>query len=306
MLVIHGGAGAPPKQKRTPEQEAEVRAALAEALRSGHEILAGGGAALDAVETAVRALEDSPHFNAGKGAVFSNAGTNELDASIMDGATLRAGAVAGLTRIKNPVSLARLVMEKSRHVMLVGTGAETFAREQGVDFVEPSYFHTDRRWKELQEAQERERTQGSDAGDLDEIHYGTVGAVALDRAGNLAAATSTGGTTNKRFGRVGDTPLIGCGTYADNRTCAVSCTGKGEFFIRAAAAHDVSALVAYKGLSLAEAAAEVIAKQRALGGEGGLIALDAAGRFAMPFDTAAMYRGHVDATGRIVVAIDAE
>jgi len=304
MLVIHGGAGALPKQKRTPEQEAEVRAALSDALRSGHEILAGGGPALDAVETAVRVLEDSPHFNAGKGAVFTNAGTNELDASIMDGATLRAGAVAALTRIKNPVSLARLVMEKSRHVMLVGAGAEAFAREQGVDFVEPSYFHTERRWKELEDAQERERTQGRDAGGED-IHYGTVGAVALDRAGNLAAATSTGGTTNKRFGRVGDTPLIGCGTYADNRTCAVSCTGKGELFIRAAAAHDVSALVGYKGLSLADAAAEVIAKQRALGGEGGLIALDASGRFAMPFDTAAMYRGHVDATGRIVVAIDA-
>jgi beta-aspartyl-peptidase (threonine type) len=306
MLVIHGGAGALPKQKRTPELEAEVRAALADALRMGHGILAGGGAALEAVEAAVRVLEDSPHFNAGKGAVFSNAGTNELDAAIMDGATLRAGAVAAVTRIKNPISLARLVMEKSRHVLLVGAGAEAFAREQGVELVDPAYFHTERRWKELQEAQERERTQGSDAGVDDEIMYGTVGAVALDRAGNLAAATSTGGTTNKRFGRVGDTPLIGSGTYADNRTCAVSCTGKGELFIRAVAAQDVCALVGYKGVPLTEAAAAVLAKVKALGGEGGLIAVDARGNVAMPFDTAAMYRGQVDASGRLVVAIDAE
>jgi L-asparaginase / beta-aspartyl-peptidase len=306
MLVIHGGAGALPKQKRTPELEAEVRAALADALRTGHGILAGGGAALDAAEAAVRVLEDSPHFNAGKGAVFTSAGTNELDASIMDGATLRAGAVAAVTRVRNPISLARLVMDKSRHVMLVGTGAEAFAREQGLAPVDPSYFHTERRWKELQEAQEKERTQGSDAGVDDEIMYGTVGAVALDRAGNLAAATSTGGMTNKRFGRVGDTPLIGCGTYADNRTCAVSCTGKGELFIRAAAAMDVGALVAYRGMPLAEAAAAVLAKVKALGGEGGLIALDARGNVAMPFDTAAMYRGQVDASGRLVVAIDAE
>ena len=302
-LVIHGGAGAIARERRTPEMEASVRAALTEALKAGHQVLAGGGRALDAVEAAIRILEDSPHFNAGKGAVFTSAGTNELDAAIMDGASLRAGAVAAVKRIKNPISLARLVMERSRHVLLAGDGAETFAREHGMEHIDPSYFHTERRWKELQEAQEKEKNKVGDAAD-DDIHYGTVGAVALDQAGNLAAGTSTGGLTNKRFGRVGDSPIVGAGTYADNRTCAVSATGKGEYFMRAVAAYDVCARVGYKGSSLQEAADAVIAQQAALGGEGGLIAVDRQGRIALPFNTAAMYRGHVDAAGQIVVAID--
>ena len=300
-LVIHGGAGAVARDRRTPELEAAVRAALTESLQAGHKILAAGGPALDAVEAAIRVLEDSPHFNAGKGAVFTSAGTNELDASIMDGATRRAGAVAALKRIRNPITLARRVMEHSRHVLLVGEGAEAFAREQGIEWVDPSYFHTERRWEELREAQEREKTRGDAGGG--EILYGTVGAVALDASGHLAAGTSTGGMTNKRFGRVGDSPIIGAGTYAD-AACAVSSTGKGEFYLRAVAAYDVCARVAYKGASLQEAAEAVLAQVASLGGEGGLIAVDAAGNVALPFNTPAMYRGHVDAAGRIVVAID--
>jgi beta-aspartyl-peptidase (threonine type) len=302
-LVIHGGAGAIPKERRTPETEAEVRAALAESLRAGQAILARGGAALDAVEAAVRVLEDSPHFNAGKGAVFNSEGVNELDASIMDGATLKAGAVAAVKRIRNPVSLARLVMEKSPHVLLAGDGAEAFAREQGMEWVDPSYFHTDRRFKELQEAKEREKKRISGHLVEDEPHFGTVGAVALDQAGNLAAATSTGGLTNKRFGRVGDSPIVGAGNYAD-RTCAVSGTGKGEFFIRAVAAYDVCARVGYQRATLVEAADAVLAHIADLGGEGGLIAVDLQGNVAMPFNTAAMYRGHVGPSGALEVAID--
>jgi L-asparaginase / beta-aspartyl-peptidase len=310
MFVIHGGAGAIERSKMTPELEKEYRAKLTEALEAGYRILNGGGSGLDAIEAALRLLEDSPLFNAGKGAVFTSAGTNELDASIMDGHTLGAGAVAGLKHIKNPISLARMVMEKSPHVMMVGDGAEAFARQQGVEFVPQKYFYTERRWQEWQRIkQEEERKQPKKSGQLHTLNerdvdrHGTVGAVALDRAGNLAAGTSTGGITNKRFGRVGDSPIIGAGTYANNQTCAVSATGDGEYFIRSAVAHDISALIGYKGLSVREAADTVLDKVKQLGGTGGVIVLDRDGNFATPFNTAGMYRGHIGPDGKAVVEI---
>lgn len=287
VLVIHGGAGTMTRASMTPEKDAEYRAALTRALTIGYAILDRGGSALDAVEATIRFMEDSPLFNAGKGAVFTHEGRNELDASIMDGRTRMAGAVAAVTIIKNPISAARAVMEKSEHVMLVGRGAELFATEQGLEVVDPSYFWTERRWKDLQKELLKEKKTSSP-----EKKLGTVGAVALDRAGNLAAATSTGGRTNKKFGRVGDTPVIGAGTFADNATCAVSGTGHGEFFIRWAVAHEISALMRYKGLSVTAAADEVVNKQlKAVKGEGGVIALDAKGNIAMPFNTEGMYRG---------------
>ena len=292
MFVIHGGAGAITRSEMTPELEMDYRAKLTEALEAGHRILKGNGRSLDAVEAAIRILEDSPLFNAGKGAVFTHEGKNELDASIMDGRNLTAGAVAGVKHIQNPISLARMVMEKSPHVMLAGDGAEQFAKEQGVEFVPEKYFHTERRWQELEKTK-KEKADG----------HGTVGAVALDAAGNLAAGTSTGGTVNKRFGRVGDSPIIGAGTYADNQSCAVSATGDGEYFIRASVAHDIAALVAYKNLSVADAATTVLEKVKKLGGTGGVIVLDRAGNFAMPFNTAGMYRGQIGSDGKAVVEI---
>ena len=301
-FAIHGGAGTILKSEMSAEREREYRAKLTEALMTGYGILKKGGGGLDAVEAAIRLMEDSPLFNAGKGSVFTSAGTNELDASIMDGKTLKAGAVASLKRIKNPISLARLVMEKSKHVMMVGEGAEAFARQQGIEFVPQSYFYTESRWKSLQreKAAEEERNrapkdkkQQKQHGQLVDHAYGTVGAVALDQSGNLAAGTSTGGMTNKRFGRVGDSPIIGAGTYANNSTCAVSATGDGEYFIRLAVAHDLSAMMEYKGLSLQEAADAVIAKVGKLGGGGGLVAVDKGGNIAMSFNTAGMYRGRV-------------
>jgi beta-aspartyl-peptidase (threonine type) len=280
---------------------------------AGHRILESGGSSLDCVEAVIRMLEDSPLFNAGKGAVFTNEGINELDSSIMDGATLKAGAVAGLKRIKNPISLARLVMEKSPHVMMVREGAEAFAKQNGVEMVDPKYFFTERRWKDLQDAKKEEeqksrttkptdrKTSSSASG---EKKYGTVGAVALDKAGNLAAGTSTGGMTNKRFGRVGDSPIIGAGTYANNRTCAVSATGHGEYFIRSVVAYDISAMMEYGKLSLKEAADKVVMdKLVKLGGEGGVIAIDKDGNIAMPFNSLGMYRGYVGADGKAVVEI---
>ncbi len=312
MFVIDGGAGAIERSKMTPELEKEYRAKLTEALEAGYRVLNRNGSGLDAVEAAIRIMEDSPLFNAGKGAVFTNAGTNELDSSIMDGRTLGAGAVAGLKHIKNPISLARMVMEKSPHVMMVGDGAETFARQQGVAMTPQSYFYTERRWKDWQKVKaedEQKSKQPKKAALFDHntsAHvdkHGTVGAVALDRAGNLAAGTSTGGTTNKRFGRVGDSPLIGAGTYASNESCAVSATGDGEYFIRAAVAHDISALVGYKGLSVQAAADTVLAKVKQLGGTGGVIVLDRNGNFATPFNTAGMYRGHIGPDGKAVVEI---
>jgi beta-aspartyl-peptidase (threonine type) len=248
-------------------------------------------------------LEDDPHFNAGKGAVFTSAATNELDAAVMDGGTLRAGAVASVRHIRNPVSLARMVMEKSGHVMMDGEGAEAFARENGVELVDPKYFFTQERFDALQKAKASGRGREQRNGITDQDRHGTVGAVALDQHGDLAAATSTGGTTNKRPGRIGDSPVIGAGTYANNATCAVSATGDGEYFIRATAAHDVSALMEYRGMPLADAAQAVLDKVGKLGGTGGLIAIDRKGNMALPFNTGGMYRGHIDAGGNVRIDI---
>ncbi len=297
-IVIHGGAGTIRKEQMTPDREKQYREKLTEALMAGYNIVKQGGTSLDAVIASVRIMEDSPLFNAGKGAVFTNEGTNELDAAIMDGASLKAGAVAVLKRIKNPIDLARLVMEKSPHVMMIGEGAEAFAKQQGVEFVDPSYFRTEERWQQLQRAKERDQRQGA----LPDKR-GTVGAVALDRNGNLAAATSSGGMTNKKFGRVGDVPIIGAGTYANNNTCGVSATGAGEYFIRSVVAHDISAMMEYKGLPLKQAAELVIEKVGKLGGDGGVIALDRNGNIAMPFNTSGMYRAYIDEKGNAVVLI---
>ncbi len=306
VLVIHGGAGTIERNTMTPEREKEYRAGLERALNAGYEILKRGGASLDATEAAVRTLEDDPHFNAGKGAVFTSAGTNEMDAAIMDGKTLRAGAVASLKHIKNPVSLARLVMEKSGHVFMDGDGAEAFAKANGLELVDQKYFFTQERFDALQRVKEKQKA-AERAGHTyimnAQDRHGTVGAVALDQGGNIAAATSTGGTTNKRPGRIGDTPVIGAGTYANNATCAASCTGDGEYFIRANVAHEVSALMEHGGMSLQEAAETALERAKKIGGEGGLIALDRHGNFALPFNSAGMYRGHIDATGKAVVEI---
>jgi L-asparaginase / beta-aspartyl-peptidase len=297
VMAVHGGAGTIERASMTAANEEAHRAGIEKALQTGYDILKKGGTSLDAVEAAIRTLEDNPLFNAGKGAVFTHEGTNELDASIMDGKSLNAGAVAGVKHIKNPISLARLVMEKSPHVLLDGEGAEAFGKKMGVTFVDQKYFYTDERWQALQ------KVKAGKGSASDKEKHGTVGAVALDQHGNLAAGTSTGGMTNKEFGRIGDSPIIGAGTYANNRTCAVSCTGDGEYFIRAAVAHDVSALIDYKKLPVQEAAQEVIQTVGRLGGTGGLIAMDHDGRVAMPFNTSGMYRGTVDAEGKIVVEI---
>ncbi len=311
-LLIHGGVGVIERGSLSPEREREYHAALREALLTGNEVLKRNGSALDAVEAVIRLMEDSPLFNAGRGAVFTNAETNELDASVMDGKTLMAGAVASLRHIKNPISLARMVMEKSRHVMLVGDGAEQFAKEHGIALVAPEYFRTERRLNDLRRIKEEERkkeTQRTRAG-LDTAtatagnYFGTVGAVALDNAGNLAAATSTGGMTNKRWGRVGDSPIVGAGTYADNRTCAISATGDGEYFIRLGVARDISALMEYRGLSVKEAARIVIQeKLTKLGGGGGVIALDKTGNFTTEFNLSGMYRGYISPNGEPLTAI---
>jgi beta-aspartyl-peptidase (threonine type) len=296
-IAIHGGAGALRREDMSPEKEAAYRAALDTALTIGEQVLQNGGPALDAVEKTVMWLEDCPLFNAGRGAVFTHDGRNELDASIMDGATQLAGAVGGVTTVKNPIRLARTVMEKSPHVFLTGRGAEQFALEHGIDTVPPAYFYTEERWQSLQRVLQQEGSNGKSGGltPVRERHtkFGTVGCVALDRQGHLAAATSTGGMTNKRWNRLGDSPVIGAGTYASDDACAVSCTGHGEFFIRYAVAHDVWALMAYKGLSLAEAADWVINRKLVeKGGEGGLIAVDKHGNVALPFNSAGMYRGY--------------
>lgn len=298
VLVIHGGAGTITRASMTAEREAEYAAALHAALDAGEAILREGGTALDAVQAAVVLMEDSPLFNAGKGAVFTHEGTNELDASVMDGATLKAGAVAGVRTIKNPVLAARAVMDHTQHVMLMGEGAEKFASTQGIDIVDPQYFFTQGRWDALQSVLEKER---QNAALSEQEKHGTVGAVALDRAGNLAAATSTGGMTNKRYGRVGDTPVIGAGTYADNASCAVSCTGHGEFFIRHAVAYAVSAAMTFGGKSLTEASQHLVHDVLpSRGGTGGLIAVDASGHIAMDFNTEGMYRAYVRNGGRVV------
>jgi L-asparaginase / beta-aspartyl-peptidase len=307
-LVVHGGAGTMERNKMSPEREREYRAGIENALRAGWEVLQRGGSALDATEAAVRVLEDDPLFNAGKGAVFNAAGVNEMDAAIMDGKTLRAGTVANLQHIKNPVSLARLVMEKSPHVMMAGEGAEVFAKDHGVELVDAKYFFTQERWDELQRDKAKEKGKAAPPGDkkflvAPEHAHGTVGAVALDRSGNLAAATSTGGKSNKLSGRIGDTPVIGAGTYANNATCAVSGTGDGEFFIMATVAHDISGLMEYGHKNLEEAGLAVINKVGKLGGTGGLIAIDRSGKITLPFNTSGMYRGYVDPNGKFVTEI---
>lgn len=305
VLALHGGAGVIERGSMTPEREARYRATLEEALRAGYDVIQAGGSALDAVATAIPVLEDSPLFNAGKGAVFTSEGTVELDASIMDGATLNAGAAAGVTTVRNPILLARRVMEASPHVMLVGRGAEAFAEAQGLELVENEYFHTASRREALERVQERERsTSGALVAPEDWQMTGTVGAVARDQAGHLAAATSTGGMTNKRWGRVGDSPIIGAGTYADDATCAVSATGHGEYFIRLAIAHDIAARMRHGGASLHDAADAVIhGRLTELGGTGGVIAMDRDGRVAMPFNTPGMFRGTIDAEGNVTVEI---
>ena len=306
-IAIHGGAGTIDRANMTPEKERKYRAGLERALAAGYDILKRGGSSFDATEAAVRVLEDDPHFNAGRGSVFTSAGTNEMDASIMDGKTLKAGAVGSVQHVKNPINLARLVMEKSPHVMLDCAGAETFAKANGIELVDQKYFFTQERWNALQKikAAEKNRASGAEKSFLitDQDRHGTVGAVALDKNGNLAAATSTGGTTNKMPGRIGDTPVIGAGTYANNQTCAVSCTGDGEYFIRTAAAHEVSALMQYRGMKLQEAARTALDTVKQLGGTGGLIAIDRNGEIALPFNTNGMYRGYVDPNGKFVVEI---
>ncbi|WP_340066333.1 isoaspartyl peptidase/L-asparaginase [Ascidiimonas aurantiaca] len=310
-IVIHGGAGTVLKKNMTPEMEKAYNDVLEKAIRTGYDILKEGGSSMDAVEKTINILEDSPLFNAGKGAVFTNDGRNELDASVMDGKTLNAGAVAGVTTVKNPINLARAVMEKSEHVMLAREGAELFAEEQGLTIVDPSYFHTDSRMKSLERAKEREKTALDHDGQasfydpfIKDTKFGTVGCAALDKNGNLAAGTSTGGMTNKRWGRVGDAPIIGAGTYANNNTCAVSSTGWGEFFIRSVVAYDISALMEYKGMSLQEAAREVIHNKVAtLGGDGGIVAIDANGNIAMEFNTPGMYRAHMNRDGELYVGM---
>jgi len=310
-IVIHGGAGTILKKNMTDEKEAAYKETLEKAIRVGYEVLKNGGTSLDAVTKTINIMEDSPLFNAGKGAVFTNAETNELDASIMDGKTLNAGASAGTTNVKNPIDLARAVMDNSPHVMLAGKGAETFAEEQGLEIVDPSYFYTENRFNSLQRAKEIEKIeldhddkQAFYDAEIKDYKFGTVGCAALDKDGNLAAGTSTGGMTNKRWGRVGDAPIIGSGTYANNASCAVSSTGWGEYFIRAQVAHDISVLMEYKGLSLKKAAHEVIhEKVGGLGGDGGIVAVDKDGNMVFEFNTEGMYRASMNDQGELVVQI---
>jgi len=302
-IAIHGGAGVVDRAQMAPERAASYLAGLSLALDAGYAILERGGSSLDAVAEAVRILEDDPQFNAGRGAVLTHSGEAELDASIMDGVGPRAGAVAGVRHVKNPIGLARLIMDKSPYVMLIGEGAEEFAREQALEFVPNTYFRTPYREQELQRAIQRER-QSAHGAQAPGTITGTVGAVALDRAGNLAAATSTGGTTNKRYGRVGDSPIIGAGTYANNESCAVSATGTGEFFIRSVVAYDIHALIQYKQLALADAAKEVVqVKLKRAGGDGGIIAIDRSGQITLEFNCEGMFRGARDSRGRREVAI---
>lgn len=300
-MVIHGGAGTITRENMTPEKEEAIRKILDEALETGETILKNGGNSLEAVIATINVMEDSEHFNAGKGAVFTHDGINELDASIMNGANLEAGAVGGVTIVRNPINAARAVMENSPHVMLTGKGANTFAIEQGLDTVTGDYFYTKRRYESLQKALEKEDKSTGSLESWPDYKFGTVGCVALDQNGDIVAGTSTGGMTNKRWNRIGDSPVIGAGTYANNKTCGVSCTGHGEFFIRYAVAYDMSALMEYKGVSVEKAGEEIIHKKlKEAGGSGGLIALDKCGNITMPFNTAGMYRGYAKPGERVV------
>lgn len=312
-IVIHGGAGTILKENMSDSLEQAYKAKLEQAIRTGHEILANGGTAIEAVQRTINIMENSPLFNAGKGAVFTNEGKNELDASIMDGKSLNAGAVSGVTTVKNPINLAWEVMENSEHVMLSGKGAEEFAENRNLEIVDPKYFYTENRFRSLERLKERD----AKATELDhdgktafvdpyikDSKFGTVGCAALDKNGNLAAGTSTGGMTNKKWGRIGDAPIIGAGTYANNKTAAISATGWGEFFIRGVVAYDISALMDYKKMSLAEAAKEVIQnKNPELGGNGGIIAIDHEGNVSMEFNTAGMYRAKMNKKGELEIGI---
>jgi len=317
VLAVHGGTGMA-KADLTPDMEKQLRAELSAALDVGYRVLGKPtGTSVDAVEAAIQVLEDSPLFNAGRGAVFTSEGRNELDASIMMGLGRKAGAVAGVTNVKNPIRAARAVMDQSPHVLLIGRGAESFAAEAGLEIVSPDYFWTERRWHQLQDfLREKEAKASGNSASTGAVlqndpklpgvvhEWGTVGAVALDRNGNLAAGTSTGGMTGKRPGRVGDSPIIGAGTYADNATCAVSATGHGEYFIRYAVAHEIVARMKYNQQSLEAAAADVVLKEmKSAGGEGGVIALDAKGNFSAPFNSEGLYRGSIDEDGKQIVAL---
>jgi beta-aspartyl-peptidase (threonine type) len=311
-ILIHGGAGTILKKNMTPEKEAAYLSKLEEAIKVGHAILKAGGTSQQAVMKTIQVMEESPLFNAGKGAVFTHEGTNELDASFMDGKTLNAGAVAGVTSVKSPIELAIKVMTDSEHVMLSGKGAAMFAKEKGLEIVSPNYFYTERRFESLQRIQDKAKTELDyddkkaafyDA-DIKNSKFGTVGCVALDKEGTIAAGTSTGGMTNKRWGRIGDAPIIGSGTYANNLTCGVSSTGWGEYFIRAQVAYDISAQMEYQNKSLKEATTDVIHnKLTKLGGTGGVVALDKNGNMSFEFNTAGMYRASMDDTGKLVVKI---
>lgn len=301
-IAIHGGAGTMNRAELSEEKEKAIRETLSRALTAGHARLTEGATAMDAVEAAIVVLEDSPLFNAGHGAVFNSQGTNELDAAVMDGKTRNAGAVTGVRHIRNPIMLARHVMNESPHVMLAGSGAEEFALSQNFDLVPGDYFHTDYRWQQL----ERSRVQQTSRNELPspEFRFGTVGAVALDRDGNVAAGTSTGGMTNKRFGRIGDVPVIGAGTYADNETCAVSATGHGEYFIRAVVGHDIAAQIRYAGKSLQAAAEDVVLRKLVdMEGSGGIISINRRGEISMVHNTPGMYRGSIDTAGHLSTAI---
>lgn len=313
-LVIHGGAGTILKENMTPELEQQYKEVLNKALKDGYDILERGGTSMDAVVAAIKVMEDSPLFNAGKGAVFANDGTNSMDASIMDGKTIKAGAVAGVHTIRNPIEGARAVMEKSPHVMLSGDGADKFAKEQGLKIEDPKYFFDQKRWEQFQKIKKEGEIKLDHSSDTSgsilniefsgDKKFGTVGCVALDKSGNLAAGTSTGGMTNKKWGRVGDSPIIGAGTYANNKTCAVSCTGHGEYFIRNVVAYDVAAMMEYKGMSLEQAASEVVMKKlKSQQGEGGVIGIDSKGNITMPFNTPGMYRGYLKKGGKAWIGI---
>ena len=314
-FIIHGGAGVITKGSLTPEKEKAYRDKLSEVVLAGYKALQSGKSSLDAVELAIRMMEDSPLFNAGKGAVFTHDGKNELDSSIMNGKTLAAGAAAGLRHVRNPITLARAIMEKSPHVMMTGDGAEIFAKEQKIELVDEKYFFTQERWDGLQKILKEEREKGrkgegekgssakTGSSALDINRFGTVGAVALDKDGNLAAGTSTGGMTNKRYGRVGDAPIIGAGTFANNETCGVSATGWGEYFIRLGVARDISSMMEYRGLPVQNAADAVMKKVGNLGGDGGVIAMDKFGNMAVSFNSEGMYRAYIDVNGKPVVEI---
>lgn len=293
-LVIHGGAGNIYKKNIPDSLEVLYKQKMNEALLAGYQVLQDGGTSVEAIKVTINIMEDSPLFNAGKGAVFTNQGTNEMDASVMDGKSLNSGAVAGVKHIRNPIDAAIAVMNNSPHVMMTGDGAEAFAASQEIELVDSTYFYTERRYNQLMRAKSHEESQGSIYHKKLNYKFGTVGAVALDKNGNIAAGTSTGGMTNKKYGRVGDAPIIGAGTYANNATCGISATGHGEYFIRAVVAHDISAIMEYKGLSIQDAADIVIHEKLIdLGGEGGVIGLDADGNIMMSFNSNGMFRGFI-------------